>query len=127
MPLNAEEQQSLLAQKGIGATVLTRLQQMGLDDVAKLAAADVDNMLQQGAALSGSTCWRNSPQARAAMQTAVQAAASARYNHGLVYATNLQYNPTTQVGNPWASLPSYWSSLVGTVRAINTATALPAC
>ena len=62
-----------------------------------------------------------------AMQTAVQAAASARYNHGLVYATNLQYNPTTQVGNPWASLPSYWSSLVGTVRAINTATALPAC
>lgn len=63
----------------------------------------------------------------AAMQTAIQAAASARYNHGLVYATNLQYNPTTQVGNPWASLPSYWSSLVGTVRAINTATALPAC
>lgn len=63
----------------------------------------------------------------AAMQTAVQAAASARYNHGLVYATNLQYNPTTQVGNPWASLPSYWSSLVGTVRALNTATALPAC
>ena len=48
----------------------------------------------------------------AAMQTAVQAAASARYNHGLVYATNLQYNPTTQVGNPWASLPSYWLSLI---------------
>ena len=63
MPLNAEQQQSLLAQKGIGATVLTRL--------AKLAAADVDDMLQQGAALSGSTCWRNSPQARAAMQAAV--------------------------------------------------------
>ena len=71
MPLNAEQQQSLLAQKGIGATVFTRLQQMGLDDIAKLAAADVDDMLHQGAALSGSTCWRNSPQARAAMQAAV--------------------------------------------------------
>ena len=71
MPLNAEEQQPLLAQKGTGATVLSRLQQMGLDDVAKLAAADVDDILQQGAALSGSTCWRNSPQARAAMQAAV--------------------------------------------------------
>ena len=59
MPLNAEQQQSLLAQRGVGATVLTRLQQMGLDDIAKLAA------------LSGSTCWRNSPQARAAMQAAV--------------------------------------------------------
>ena len=66
-----EETQYLLAEKGIGKTVLQRLQQMGLDDVAKLAAADVDDMLQQGAALSGSTCWKNSPQARTAMQAAV--------------------------------------------------------
>lgn len=66
-----EEIQSLLAEKGIGKTVLQRLQQMGLDDVAKLAAADVDDMLQQGAALTGSTCWKNSPQSRAAMQAAV--------------------------------------------------------
>lgn len=66
-----EETQSLLAEKGIGKTVLQRLQQMGLDDVAKLAAADVDDMLQQGAALTGSTCWKNSPQARVAMQAAV--------------------------------------------------------
>lgn len=68
---NQEETQSLLAEKGIGKTVLQRLQQMGLDDVAKLAAADVDDMLQQGAALTGSTCWKNSPQARAAMQASV--------------------------------------------------------
>ena len=66
-----EETQSLLAEKGIGKTVLQRLQQMGLDDVDKLAAADVDDMLQQGAALTGSTCWKNSSQARAAMQAAV--------------------------------------------------------
>ena len=66
-----EETQSLLAEKGIGKTVLQRLQQMGLDDVAKLAAANVDDMLQQGAALTGSTCWKNSPQARVAMQAAV--------------------------------------------------------
>ena len=39
-----EETQSLLAENGIGKTVLQRLQQMGLDDVAKLAAADVDDM-----------------------------------------------------------------------------------
>lgn len=63
----------------------------------------------------------------AAMQAAIQAAGSARYNQGLVYATNLQYNPTTQVGNPWASLPSYWNTLVSTVQAINSTTALPAC
>ncbi len=61
MPLNAEQQQSLLAQRGVGATVLTRLQQMGLDDIAKLAAADVDDILQQGAVLSGSTCCAQQP------------------------------------------------------------------
>jgi len=71
MPFTEEQQTALLAEKGIGKTVLQRLQQMGLDDVAKLAAADVDDMLQQGAALTGSTCWKNSPQARAAMQAAV--------------------------------------------------------
>ncbi len=71
MPLTPAQQQSLLAEKGIGATILQRLQQMGLDDVAKLAAADVGDMLQQGAALTGSSCWKNSPQAKAAMAAAV--------------------------------------------------------
>ena len=71
MPFTDEEAQSLLAVKGIGKTVLQRLQQMGLDDVAELAAADAGEILQQGAALTGSSCWKNSPQARAAMQAAV--------------------------------------------------------
>lgn len=71
MPFTDEEAQSLLAVKGIGKTVLQRLQQMGLDDVAKLAIADLDNILEQGEKLTGSTCWKNSPQARAAMQAAV--------------------------------------------------------
>ena len=39
--------------------------------MANLAAANVDDMLQQGAALTGSTCWKNSPQVHAAMQAAV--------------------------------------------------------
>ena len=64
MPFSESETHSLLAQKGIGKTILQRLQQMGLDDTAKLAAAEVDDILQQGAALSGSTCWKNSPQER---------------------------------------------------------------
>ena len=72
MPFSESETHSLLAQKGIGKTILQRLQQMGLDDTAKLAAAEVDDILQQGAALSGSTCWKNSPQARAAITAAVE-------------------------------------------------------
>jgi hypothetical protein len=61
------------------------------------------------------------------MQAAVQAAASARNNAGWVYATDLEFNYTTGVGNPWASLPSYWDALVQTVDAVNTGASLPRC
>lgn len=64
--------QSLLAQKGMGPTVLKRLQQMGLDDVTQLAAANVEDILQQGAVLTGSACWKNSPQAKSAVRAAVE-------------------------------------------------------
>ena len=72
MPFTDEETQSLLAVKGIGKTVLQRLQQMGLDDVATLAAADLEDILEQGAKLTGSTCWKNSPQAKAAVSGAIE-------------------------------------------------------
>lgn len=63
----------------------------------------------------------------AAMQAAVRSAASARFNAGVVYATDLRYNFSTGVGNPWASLPTYWTSLVSTVQAVNTGSVLPTC
>ena len=72
MPFTDEEVQSLLAVEGIGKTILQRLQQMGLDDVVKLAAADLDDVLEQGARLTGSTCWKNSPQAKAAIVAAIE-------------------------------------------------------
>ena len=71
MPLSEEEKRSLLSQKGIGATILKRLEDMGLDDVKILAATNPDFILQRGAEITGSTCWRNSPQARKAIETAV--------------------------------------------------------
>ena len=71
MPFTPEQEKSLLAEKGIGKTVLLRLAQMGLDDVEALANADIEEVLTLGAMLTGSSCWKNSPQARAAMQAAV--------------------------------------------------------
>ena len=62
---------ALLAEKGIGQTVLRRLTQMGLDDVEALANADIDEVLTLGAMLTGSSCWKNSPQSRAAIATAI--------------------------------------------------------
>ena len=72
MPFTETQTASLLAVKGVGKTVLQRLQQMGLDDVAKLAAANLADILQQGASLTGSSCWKNSPQAKAAIAAAVE-------------------------------------------------------
>lgn len=63
----------------------------------------------------------------AAMQTAMQAAATPRNNAGLVYATDREFNFATGVGNPWSALPLYWDALVQTVDAINSETSLPRC
>jgi len=72
MPFTTEQQTALLAEKGIGKTVLQRLTQMGLDDVEALANADIEEVLTLGAMLTGSSCWKNSPQAVAFFQTASQ-------------------------------------------------------
>ena len=74
MPFSEEEKRSLLSQKGIGATILKRLEEMGLDDVKILAVTSPDFILQRGAEITGSTCWRNSPQSRKAIETAVNLA-----------------------------------------------------
>ena len=71
MPFSEDEKRSLLSEKGIGATILKRLEEMGLDDVKILAVTSPDFILQRGAEITGSTCWRNSPQARKAIETAV--------------------------------------------------------
>lgn len=63
----------------------------------------------------------------AAMQSAVQSAASARYQAGWLYVTHLEYEPSTGVGNPWAGLPSYWDAFLQSVRNINAGQPMPAC
>ncbi len=63
----------------------------------------------------------------AAMQTAVRAAATARFNAGPLYVTDLQYNAVTGAGNPWAALPSYWMQMLDTVAAANRGGAAPGC
>lgn len=63
----------------------------------------------------------------ATMQRALQSAATARNNTGWVYVTDLQYDPVTDTGNPWARLPIYWGSLLDTVAALNRGAPLPGC
>ncbi|KLO01683.1 Pathogenicity locus, partial [Morganella morganii] len=44
----------------------------------QLAAADAQSLLSAGAALTGSTCWRNSPLAKKAIESAIAAAQQAQ-------------------------------------------------
>lgn len=54
----------LLALKGVGPTVVARLEQIGIRSLAQLADAEPDDLLLQISAMLGASCWRNSPQAR---------------------------------------------------------------
>ena len=74
MSFSLEERTALLALKGVGPTVSTRLEQMGIDSLAELGQASVSDILAQASAALGSTCWKNSPQARAAITAAVELA-----------------------------------------------------
>lgn len=71
MPFTIEERKELTALKGIGDTFVNRLEEMGLDSVEKLAEASVEFILSAGAAITKSSCYKNSPQARKAAEEAV--------------------------------------------------------
>ena len=78
MPFAPSERRALLAVKGVGPTVIARLEQMGYESLPHLAKANAADILARGASLTGSSCWKNSPQARAAVSGAIEAAK--RYN-----------------------------------------------
>jgi len=71
MPFPPEQRAALLALKGVGPTVITRLEQMGIESLTALGESDVTDILARASAAVGSTCWKNSPQARAAITNAV--------------------------------------------------------
>jgi predicted RecB family nuclease len=74
MPFPIQERRVLLAVKGVGPTVVARLEQMGIESLAQLRRENAADILARGARLAGSSCWKNSPQARAAIAGAIEAA-----------------------------------------------------
>lgn len=77
MAFSESEKQVLLAVKGVGPMVISRLEQMGFSSLAQLSEASYDEILISGAALTGSSCWKNSPQAKKAVEGAILAAKQA--------------------------------------------------
>ncbi|MBV7439183.1 MULTISPECIES: helix-hairpin-helix domain-containing protein [unclassified Aeromonas] len=65
------ERSLLLGVKGVGPTVIGRLEQLGYHSLHELAGADATHIVKLVASLLGSTCWQNSPQARGAIEGAI--------------------------------------------------------
>ena len=74
MPFPQTERKTLLGVKGVGPTVIVRMEQMGFCSLAQLAQANAHDLVSEAAVLLGSSCWKNSPQSRAAIQTAISMA-----------------------------------------------------
>jgi hypothetical protein len=83
MPFNNTERDILLAVKGIGPTVVKRLEEMGFASLEQLSKAEMLDVVAHGAALMGTSCWKNSPQSRSAIRGAINAAKMAVLNGSL--------------------------------------------
>jgi nucleotidyltransferase/DNA polymerase involved in DNA repair len=74
MGFSAEDKKKMLQLKGVGPTVIIRLEALGLNSLQQLANMHVQDILQAIAKMLNSTCWQNSPQARACIQAIIDLA-----------------------------------------------------
>jgi hypothetical protein len=71
MTFQQPERDKLLQLKWVGETVVSRLEQLGFSRLDQLADVDPAFITKQISDMIGSTCWHNSPQARAAIRSVV--------------------------------------------------------
>lgn len=69
-----KEREILLAVKGVGPGVIARLEQIGVANLDDLARRDAREICRDVSARLGTTCWKNSPKALAAVSRAIEAA-----------------------------------------------------
>ncbi len=74
MAFSEPEKQILLALKGVGPTVVKRFEEIGIDSLAELSTYKADEIVDTVACMLRSNCWKNSPQARAAANVAIERA-----------------------------------------------------
>ncbi|RXJ66343.1 Pathogenicity locus [Halarcobacter ebronensis] len=76
MPFSKEEKQKLLEVKFVGETVIRRFEQIGIDSLEVLSKSSVEEITDIVSDILGSSCWKNSPQAKKAVQNAIDYAKS---------------------------------------------------
>lgn len=71
MAFPASEREALLQLKGVGPTVIQRLEEIGIHSLRDLSRFDTAEITRLVAQMLRTTCWSNSPQARGAVDAAV--------------------------------------------------------
>lgn len=74
MPFPEDEKQAMLQLKGVGPTVITRLEALGFSKLSELADQAPKDITFQIAQMLRSTCWHNSPQANTAINAVIELA-----------------------------------------------------
>ncbi|MCF6235474.1 MAG: helix-hairpin-helix domain-containing protein [Gammaproteobacteria bacterium] len=74
MKFNEEEKAKLLNLKGVGSTVIKRFEEIGISSFKELRKYSVDEVANRVADMLRTTCWKNSPQARTAIKSAIELA-----------------------------------------------------
>ncbi len=71
MAFPEHEKLKMRALKGVGDTVISRLEQIGFSALSQLVDEDPLFITKKISKMMGSTCWHNSPQARGAINAIV--------------------------------------------------------
>ncbi|WP_067219136.1 helix-hairpin-helix domain-containing protein [Marinomonas gallaica] len=74
MGFSESEKAALLAVKGVGPTVVRRFEEIGIDSFEALSAHTAKNVAEMVASMLRTSCWKNSPQALAAVEAAISRA-----------------------------------------------------
>lgn len=74
LKFEGHEKEQLLEIKGVGPTVIQRFEEIGIASLEELAKYDADEIANRVADMLRTTCWKNSPQAKTAITSAIEPA-----------------------------------------------------
>ncbi len=78
MPFTAVEREALLAVKGVGPTVIQRLEEIGIHSFDELIQYQPRDIAELVSSMLHSSCWKNSPRALASIEAAINRAKQGR-------------------------------------------------
>lgn len=74
MSFSEAEKAALLKVKGVGPMVVKRFEEIGIGSFSELANYEPKEIAEMVASMLRSTCWKNSPQALSAVESAIKRA-----------------------------------------------------